>query len=283
MANVHVVTESLACLPYEADVNYAIRVVQHTVPGADGPLLLPTLLEQLHEDAALSISAATRPEPRDFEEVFREILGWGVDVVSIHPPADLGGCAEAARMALESIGEEARLSVVETRWAGPALGLIVLAAAVAGDEIPREAVADLVRAMDLLPRQVFVIPDMDHLARRGRTGRMRADVARRLDYALVCELRDGAPVVVERARPAADALRIAFERVGAGMGETGDVHVALASAGADAEAAALATVLSSRLFPTEIWIAPCDPALALEVGRGAYAVAAWEGSVMHFR
>ena len=270
MANVHVVTESLACLPREADVNYAIRVVEHRVEGPGGPLSLAALLDRLADGRPEDLRGR-RPVSADFAGVFRALLGWGVAIVSIHPPSAFGGCAKAAAEAAAAIGTDAPITIVRTGCAGPALGLVALAAAIAGDSEDREAVASFASEVAAGVRQVYVSTDPDHLARRGHDAPPGADD----DAAHVCDLVDGRLRVVGSARPAADALRMAYERIGTGAGDT--LHLALTSAGADAEAAALATVLGTRLMPAESWISKCDPALALELGRRSYAVAAWEG------
>ncbi len=272
MANVHVVTESLACLPHEADVNYAIRVVEHRLNGPDGPFTLDALLGWLSTVLPGDIQPA-RPDSAAFAEVFEELLHWGVEIVSIHPPTGMGGCAEAARQAARSAGPDAPISVVETGCVGPSLGLVAFTAAVAGDSVDRDSVAALASTVAARVRQVFVSTQPGYLAQRGYD--MPAGASD--DEAHVFELVDGQLRLVGTVRPAADALRIAYERISAGVREFGTLHVAFASAGADAEVAALATFLGTRLQPAESWIGACDPALALELGRGSYSVAAWEG------
>lgn len=317
MANVHVVTESLACLPREAEVNYPIRSLVHRVEGPDGPLMLDALLRRLDEAGDGGIGVA-RPEAADFARVFDELLGWGVEIVSIHPPTGFGGRADAAEAAARAAGAGVPITVVRTECAGPALGLVALAAAVAGDSAEREAVAAVARSVAEGMRQVLVSTAPAHLIRRGHVlvegegeggggggaddagGRAGASVNVNVDggggwgggsgkgmgkgrgddegEAIVLELAGGALRAIDAAGSAGDALRMAYERIGEGAGELGGLHLALASAGSDAEVAALATVLGTRLFPDETWIGECDPALALELGPRSYAVAAWEGS-----
>jgi hypothetical protein len=69
-------------------------------------------------------------------------------------------------------------------------------------------------------------------------------------------------------------LRALADRVTAAaqMAEAG-LHVGLMGVAADAEAAALATFLESRAFPSELWIAPADAPTAAVLGPGGFGVA----------
>lgn len=276
MANVHVVTESLACLPHEADVNYAIRIVDHRVEGLDGPLTLDALLERLSAEPRGEFQHV-RPDAAAFAAVFDELIGWGVEIVSIHPPSGMGGCAEAAREAAGRMASDVPISIVETGCAGPALGLVALTAAVAGDSADRRSVVDLVSAIANRMRQVFVSTDSGYLGSRGYDVQGADGVDYGGDLAQILELQAGRLTTVASAHPAADALRSAFELISQDAGTSGSLHLALASAGADAEVAALATFLGTRLSPAESWLGECDPVLALELGRRSYCVAAWDG------
>lgn len=250
MANVHVVTEDLASLPHEAELNYGITVVGGSqVTGVKGA----------------SYSAA-----------FKELLGWGVEVVSLHAPASLGGRAADARAAFMALPAGSSISIVETVWIGPALGLLALEAAKAGDQADRERTVTRVEAASSSMRMAFAITDLAQLGRTGRIGPLRALVARALGLAAVCSLRDGEPVLEKRVRPQSAALAPTLDIVAKGAGESGAVHLGLASSGADAEAAAIATVLSTRLQPAEGWISSGYTPLEQLVGSGAYAVALWE-------
>lgn len=69
------------------------------------------------------------------------------------------------------------------------------------------------------------------------------------------------------------ALRQLATRVLDSLPKTGDWHLAAFSAGADAEAAAVATYLDAKRPTAEAWIAPCDPLTATLVGPGAFGLA----------
>jgi len=294
VAAVHVVVDTAAALPRGAVQDLALAVLTHSItlgdrrfhggtdPGDAGEGSFYALLREAPEAPVL-----TAPSLEEYLEAYRRILGWGVEIVSLHPPAPASDSAAAARAAVAALPAGAPVTVVESRWLGSALGLLATSAAQAGiDDQPRPAVAAGIARLESALRMLVVAADFDYLRRTQRipdvprspgdlATRNRAgdpDAAEDATHAIL-SLDDGRVRIVARFADIAAALRDLVGRVEREMGGEAPIHMGLFSAGADAEAAAVATFLESRHQPTEMWIAPCDPLTAGLVGAGAFGVA----------
>jgi len=277
LACTHLVVDSATALPRHAAQELSLTVVTHTFvvggrPFHGGDLFEAEFIDALrHADSAPIIDV---PSADDCVEAYRRVLGWGVDVISIHPIGPFSGLA-AASSAAAMLPDGAQLTVLESRWGSTALGLIVARAAHAGlDEWPRADVVRLIDAIDRRLRLVLVTGGVDYLQRMG-TLELGEVAARPPDAEdrLICEARGGRIAPIAGAANLGDALRMLAAEVAARVEASGPVHMAVFGAGADAEAAAIATFLEARHQPVEMWLAPCDPVLAWQAGPGAFGVA----------
>jgi fatty acid-binding protein DegV len=277
MACVHVVTDGSIALPSSAAHDYGIRIVPRVlvVGGAPFTLDAPSKLDDLlaRADATTEPIAFGASDPTAYRDVFAEILGWGVEVLSVHGPAALGGDAEAARLAASSLDALSQVTVVETPWPSAALGMLALRAAVLGqDEMPRTELRRLVDGSTIQPAFLLVGGSARAAARAGTLPSVEnpgTEEARPL-----LRLAGGRLSVAAWFDSISDALRglaeIVAEEIGSAESPT---HLALVSAGADAEIAALAAFLESRLYPSEIWLGAVDAVSGAIGGRGAFGIA----------
>jgi fatty acid-binding protein DegV len=288
MAGVHIVVDNGAALPPGAAQDYSLSIVTYNVGlgedlfhgGTDEPDL--GFVEMLRDTQAAP--TITAPPVEDYRNAFKEILGWGVDVLSLHPPASVLDSAAVARQAASELAEGSeRVRIVETICLGPALGLLAIRAAQAGiDEHPLDAIADMVKAIQHRIRMVAVATDA---AFAGGLGGLELGEADPEDSPALLELREGRLQLLSRPPDLGQALRALVAAIegdsAPAQGETkedsseGEWHLAAFSAAADAEAAAIATFLETRHAMSEAWIAPCDPLLVAMLGAGAFGVACY--------
>lgn len=300
MAGVHIVVDSATALPRSAAQDLTVTIVTHNASVDGQPFHGTDLTDPAFFDALQSaehLPVVRCPTPEDFLEVFERVLGWGVEVISLHPPRELSDSAAAARAAAERLPADTPLSIVETAWPATALGLLVIHAAQAGiDDWPRAEVLGLIEAMEAGLHCIGVSGDPAYLRRfelpvfgsaespgpAGPDGRGPFDEAdervneqtdEQVDERVVFECRAGVIRALARVPDIGEALRRLVGEVATRVDAGSALHLGAFSAGADAETAAIATFLESRHQPAEIWIAPCDPVTAVAVGPGAFGVA----------
>ncbi|MBA3530801.1 MAG: DegV family EDD domain-containing protein, partial [Ardenticatenales bacterium] len=74
------------------------------------------------------LPSTSQPTPLDFEEVYKEILATGDEIVSVHLSSDLSGTYNSARNAMLSF-EGSPISIVDSRSVSAGIALHALAAA----------------------------------------------------------------------------------------------------------------------------------------------------------
>ncbi len=280
MANVHVVTDSAAALPRGVVQDLAITVIAETVTldgrafHAGGNLGDPDFYEALR--VAPAPIAVNPLAPAEFADAYRRVLGWGVEIVSLHPPAWLSPSAAAARSAAAALPDGSPIRVVETPWVAAGLGMACVQAARAGQDA---AAIDDVLAW-LPPRNapmtiLVVCGDLAFARRHGRLPIGDASAAMPGATHALFGLEDGRLSPIGPPANIATALRALVDAAARAIGDAGTAHVALWSAGADAEAAAVATFIETRHAPAEVWLAPADPHLAVLGGPGSFGLAAY--------
>jgi len=181
---VTVVTDSTAYLPQPLIERWGIHRVDLYV-GWDGDLRpeheytnLDAFYARLHDSPQLPTTS--QPSVGDFLACYQPLLSAGRDVVSVHIASGLSGTCESAREAARIMGEEQRpgtVEVLDSQTGAGGLGcLVLLAARVAEQGGPPEAVVDAVQrgreSLDIW----FCLDTLEYLRRGGRIGAAQAMV-----------------------------------------------------------------------------------------------------------
>lgn len=189
------VTDSTSDLPEDMIHCHAIEVVPailnlENFSYIDGEGI--TREEFYERLPGLTISPTTSaPSVGNFEERYEKLLTKGAEkVLSIHPPENLSGIFNAARLAAESFGE--RVYVVDSGQLSLGLGFQVIAAAeaIAQDAIIVE-ILELVRNIKQKVRVMALLDSMEYLRRSGRVSWTKAMVGGLLNLKPLIELRFG--------------------------------------------------------------------------------------------
>lgn len=231
-----------------------------------------------------SIPATLPPEPGAFRETYAGLLDTHDAVLSIHLSGELSRTVDHAREAARSLGAGERITVVDSRLAGAAVGLMCLEAEARLDSgVGLEAVVadlDRIRAAAAVHFSVYTL---DFLYLGGRLERAASPgPAGSPGDRPILTMEDGGIALVERVEGEITRVeRIAemlTERFGLDPLTAVCVH-----AGARGEEAArmLETrVVSGRDGGTTVWRrAPLGPVLCAHTAFDVCGVAAWPRAV----
>lgn len=131
------------------------------------------------------------PSVGSFQERYEKLLRAGVDfVVSIHPPNDLSGVFNAARLAAENFG--ARVKVLDSGQVSLGLGFqVILAAEAAANGAILDEVMGLVSSVSQRVRLVALLDTIEYIHRSGRVSWAVAKIGGLLRLHPLVELRHG--------------------------------------------------------------------------------------------
>ncbi|MCH8298071.1 MAG: DegV family protein [Chloroflexi bacterium] len=149
-----------------------------------------------------------QPTVADFQEVYRNLVGRGDQLISIHVSGKLSGTLNSAEQAKASLEDGAPVEIIDSQLASIPLGLAVLDAAIiaaeGGDYLD---VAVKVRQGLTSHHGLFALDTLEYLQKGGRIGKARAFMGSVLNVKPILRLQDGEAHPVERPRSRERAMR----------------------------------------------------------------------------
>ena len=162
-------------------------------------------------------AASAQPTVADFQEVYRDLVGQGEQVVSIHISGRLSGTmnsAEQAKASLAADGDGPPVEIIDSQLASMALGLAVLdAAEMAAEGGDYLDIAAKVREGLSRHHGIFSLDTLEYLQKGGRIGKARAFMGSVLHVKPILRIQDGEAHPVERPRNRERATRRLVELV----------------------------------------------------------------------
>jgi DegV family protein with EDD domain len=250
MARIAVVTDSTAYLPPELAAANDLTVVPLTVviggrEGREGIEITPADVAQALVGRRGTVTTS-RPAPAEFEAVYRQLHGAGVDgIVSIHLSSKLSGTYEAAVLA--AADSDGPVEVIDGRSAGMGFGFAAIAAAAAaarGASI--DAVCEAAGVAIDNTTVLFYVDSLEYLRRGGRIGAASALLGTALSVKPILHVSDGAIVVRDKVRTASRAIARMVDLAVEAAGDS-DVDIAVHHLLAPERAAQIEAAVVARL------------------------------------
>ena len=142
-----------------------------------------------------------QPTPSDFQTVYRELVGQGDQIISIHVSSKLSGTLNSAQQAKASLDDGSAVEIIDSQLASIPLGLAVLDAAIMASKGGSVYdIAGRVRQSLGLHHGLFALDTLEYLQKGGRIGKARAFMGSVLHVKPILRLQDGEAHPVERPR-----------------------------------------------------------------------------------
>lgn len=279
MGRVKVITDSTADIPtaliQELDIGVVpLKVHLGGTTYLDGVNLKPAEFYRLLREAS-ELPTTSQPSPIDFVEAYREAAKQGdAEILSIHLSSALSGTYQSAFLAKSMVENEIKVTVLDSKKASYAIGMIVVEvarAAKAGKSVD-ECVA-LANRMIEEQQVLFLVDTLDYLHKGGRIGKAAALVGSLLNIKPILSLSDQGEVCpVEKVRGASKAENRVFEllreRVTPGKRVIASVVQAERKQKAEEWAAKLGEIYEVR----ELTITDVGPVIGSHTGPGVVGV-----------
>lgn len=171
-----IITDSAANLPEDIIKKFNIEVVPFHIhfmekTYIDGVTLTPDKLYTLYDENPLEISKTSQPSVGEFAEIYKKYEGQ--EILSIHLSSGLSGTYSSAANAAKMVDEN-RITVIDTKTVGPALGWIVEAAARAiQNNHPKERVLEIIKEVRENTLTMVSFSDLRYLIKSGRVSHLR--------------------------------------------------------------------------------------------------------------
>jgi DegV family protein with EDD domain len=193
---VKVVTDSTADLPPEIVKEYGITVVPLYVlfgndmyrDGVD--MTKDQFFERLLKDPVHP--STTQPTPQDFVDIYEKLDPENDGIISIHIARKMSGTCNSADQAVQLMGKEGSIEVIDSQNVSMGLGLIVIAAAEsarAGKSL-QEIKGEMHQIIPNI-RLLALFDTLKYLAKGGRIGKAKSMVGAVLNVKPLLILKEG--------------------------------------------------------------------------------------------
>lgn len=279
MGNVKIVTDSTADIPKSLQRELNIHVVPLKVhfgedtfeDGVD--LTADQFYEKLRN--AAEIPTTSQPTPHQFETEYRRIAEENEDceIISIHLSANLSGTFQSAHIASQTIGEEISITVVDSKRASYAFGMIVV-------EIARLAKSgatkeQCMKRLDELLNDTtvfFMVDTLEYLEKNGRIGKASAVLGSLLKIKPILSLNeDGEVYPFDKVRGKKKAIGRIIDEFKQRYGDH-LVHVGISHSDVREEAEQIMEQMIGNFNVKDSVITDIGPVIGTHVGPGTIAI-----------
>lgn len=231
--------------------------------------------DQFYEKLVKSkdLPTTSQVNPVTFEEVYKNELEKGNDIISIHISSDLSGTYQSAIMARQSLNDD-RISVVDSRTATLSLGFIVLKAAeLAKKGMKRQEIVKEIEEYKNNVKLLIAVDTLEYLKKGGRLSGAQAMIGGILNIKPILTIDNGKVVVVDKARGIKKVFKVIIDIMkDKGTDIKGGV-VGIANANCTETVEELKLAIIEEFGPVEFVDTKVGSVIATHVGPGAFGVA----------
>lgn len=280
MSKVAIVADSTAYIPANLVAQYGITVAPLLVNWdgqsyRDGIDIQPVeFYDRLKKSK--SIPTSSQVPVSAFEQVFKQLLEQGREILTVTISSKLSGTMDSAIQAKAALAG-APIELVDSLSAASQEGLVVLAAARAAAEgaslAECKAIAEHAQANSGL---LITVETLEFLHRGGRIGGGSRFLGTALNIKPILEIVDGKIEAAERVRTRNKAVARVIELVETRVAGRKPVRLFACHANAEAEGRAMLEQAAQKLGAVETYLSAVSPVIGVHVGPGtlglAYAV-----------
>lgn len=281
MANIAIVTDSVACIPEQLMDELEIHWVPYYIHRGNEVLRDLVMIDR---DAfyrwlpsARELPKTASPGPGDYLNQYEILAAQGIqEIVSIHITSKGSGAYQAALAAKAMLVEylpHVRVEVIDSLNVSMCQGWMVIEAArsaIAGKTLLE--IVEQVRSMIPKVRMIQTADTLKYLYMGGRIGKAKHLLATLLNIKPLISMEDGEIIALGQARSRSEAYRAIVRLVEKAVGYQGRIKVAYVHAAALGEAQILRELVEERLTAVESLICELPPALGVHSGPGTVGI-----------
>ncbi|SER62305.1 DegV family protein [Salipaludibacillus aurantiacus] len=279
MGKVKIVTDSTADIPEDLQKELDITVVPLKVHFGeetyeDGVnLTADQFYIKLAETEA--IPTTSQPTPHQFETEYRQLFEKmdKPDIISIHLSSKLSGTFQSAYIASQTLGDEVPVTVVDSKRASYAIGIIVVeVAALAKEGASKEECLERVNELLEDTSVFFMVDTLEYLEKNGRIGKASAVLGSLLKIKPILSLtKEGEVYPFEKVRGQKKAVNRIIQEFQDLYGRD-DLHVGISHAQSESEAETLMNQMHEHFSIKKETITSIGPVIGTHVGPGTVSV-----------
>lgn len=219
------------------------------------------------------LPSTSQVNPGSFADIYKSELEKGNTIISIHISSELSGTYQSAVIAKHSLGDDDRISLIDSRTTTIALGMVVLKAA----ELSIQGVnqKDIVKEINEYVKKVRILIAVDtlkYLKKGGRLTGAQALIGDMLNIKPILTVEDGKVVVIEKVRGKKKVNKRMIELMKEKIGSRAGQIISVANARCPDTIEEIKKLIAVEFYNTEFIDTEVGSVIATHVGPGAYGV-----------
>lgn len=213
--SIRIITDSASDIPKNLIDKYGIIELPLTIRFGDEEfrdredMSTEIFFKKLAESKVMPVTSQIIPV--SFIKAYQKELEAENSIISIHTSSELSGTYQSAILAKQYLGDE-KISVIDSRSATLALGMIVLKAAELAEKgFEHKEIVEKIEAYKKDVKLIVVVNTLENLRRGGRLSDTQAFLGEVLNLKLILTVDNGKVIVIDKVRGEKKALRRVIE------------------------------------------------------------------------
>ncbi len=281
MSRIAIVTDSTSDIPKDMVKEHQITSVPLSVIFGEETFLddgIQITIEEFYKKlrSEEKLPTTTQPTPRDFVDVYKDLLKDHDRVVSIHISKKMSGTINSAEMAKQQM-PDAPIEIIDSEFTHMPLGFLVLEAAkVANAGGSNSAIKSTIDGLRNRMNELFVPSTLEYLKKGGRIGKARGLIASLLEIKPILTLHDGEVSQFKTARRWNQAKTEIINSMETLINDPLKLTVSVGDSDTEEDGAEMYDRIKEKFNPKKIFRVNIGTVVGTHLGPGGIAVSFYE-------
>lgn len=281
MSRIAIVTDSTSDIPKDMVKEHQITSVPLSVIFGEETFLddgIQITIEEFYKKlrSEEKLPTTTQPTPRDFVDVYKDLLKDHDRVVSIHISKKMSGTINSAEMAKQQM-PDAPIEIIDSEFTHMPLGFLVLEAAkVANAGGSNSEIKSTIDGLRNRMNELFVPSTLEYLKKGGRIGKARGLIASLLEIKPILTLHDGEVSQFKTARRWNQAKTEIINSMETLINDPLKLTVSVGDSDTEEDGAEMYDRIKEKFNPKKIFRVNIGAVVGTHLGPGGIAVSFYE-------
>jgi len=281
MSRIAIVTDSTSDIPKDMVKEHQITSVPLSVIFGEETFLddgIQITIEEFYKKlrSEEKLPTTTQPTPRDFVDVYKDLLKDHDRVVSIHLSKKMSGTINSAEMAKQQM-PDAPIEIIDSEFTHMPLGFLVLEAAkVANAGGSNSEIKSTIDGLRNRMNELFVPSTLEFLKKGGRIGKAKGLIASLLEIKPILTLHDGEVSQFKTARRWNQAKTEILNSMEALINDPLKLTVSVGDSDTEEDGTEMYDRIKEKFNPKKIFRVNIGAVVGTHLGPGGIAVSFYE-------
>ncbi|HAJ95653.1 MAG TPA: DegV family protein [Actinobacteria bacterium] len=281
MSKIGIITDSTSDLPEDLVEKYDIKSIPLSVIFKEETFLddgkeitVKEFYKKLRSTDKLPTT--TQPTPKDFIDVYKDMLNKYDSIISIHISKKMSGTINSAEMAKQQM-PHADITIIDSECVHMPLGFLALEAAkLAKMDSSKEDILEEVKTLKGKIKELFVPSTLEYLRKGGRIGKAKGLIASLLDIKPILAIHDGEVSQFKTTRRWNQAKTELINSMDSMIENPEKLIVSIGDSDAEEDGIEMLNRITEKFSPKEIFRVDVGTVVGTHLGAGGIAISFYE-------